>query len=290
MDVAAGNIARHFPALTPYVDEVMSQILLAKVTTTRKESRVQKIASKFNPRPVLFDPSFFTRRMVTDPANFPLLGSLQDWSFKEQEGVKVITVGALRSSEDSSDFRDLELIAMSHEFFHAVIQHIWSANAKELESFMRESDTDLLTVIHECMTIALEYVLLNDEQTQFVSDEAATFGAERMSYIRQSARAAAKLRKEKNGSMQLFSELAYTEGAKLAIALKRNGWTLNDLPLFFEQITTIIRAEIKASDHPSLASILITKDKSPSGAQEYSKQLSSYTKIMTKIRSLKKET
>lgn len=82
-----------------------------------------------------------------------------------------------------------------------------------------------------------------------------------------------------------FPELAYSEGAKLALILERNGWELNDLPLLCRQLKQVINEELGSSNLPNVLRVPLTKETEMGWL--FKPKTSRYLRVRKRIRQLK---
>ncbi len=185
------------------------------------------------------------------------------------------------------------VLVTAHELLHSLIggKLIDMNGTAYHESTKRNHKGILGRVIHEACTLALEYLIQNQSNENEAQDPAwktiAEFGAGRMRAVREANRLripatfaeAAKTLEQPDLQLSDLDTVVYSEGAKLAIALRRNGWKLTDLPELLERIDTTVVTITDYGDSTEWSKIFITKSENGVPTE--------YEKVIQALRQLK---
>ena len=85
-----------------------------------------------------------------------------------------------------------------------------------------------------------------------------------------------------------IGRLAYSEGTKLAIGLKRGGWTLNNLPRLVDKIKAVVATELGSDNPDKIFEVATSRNLPPyqrTGVHESEQSI--YTRIIRKIKKLR---
>lgn len=204
----------------------------SKSESNEKQDDVAELADLYAPSRVMENPH----------------GSFSWWYAEFDKKVTITIPPFLSSSADETYAEDV--IVMAHELMHAVLSKLLHIQIDSRYRHGKQAKSTLGIAIHEGVSIAVEHELLNilskdgdgDKTMQRVANQ---FGIARLKDLRKSNR---QLRRENRSEPILFdffdktsalrdTGIAYSEGAKLAIALRRNGWRISDLPILVSKIS-----------------------------------------------------
>jgi hypothetical protein len=201
-------------------------------------------------------------------------------------GVNILTMfdtSDLKSQDFYRGYQSRVLDAV-HEFSHGITTTLLFGDGP-----LRITDTEgwveasLHSVIGEGVAIAYEYETLKrvnmHTKDKRQLEEINTFGKNRVVRLREVNRDASETKaKNRSRPLQTYKTVVYPEGSRLALALRGNGWDLNDLP----QITSAIKEVVKDSqgrdDISTFRSIGVDRNVA-----------SQYMKIIDQIRHIEKE-
>lgn len=226
---------------------------------------------------------------------------LEGFSFVDIEGIPFVTVRGTATTDTPHD-RDhvIKVVVMGHELFHGITERLLQISSsgigERLQYLKKESGqhavANLERVIEEGVSIAFEFEALSRvqrfSQSEAVLDSVRDYTRYRLENIKKANRQWSEQKRTfkdyESGNDFIIetdeiSALAYSEGTKLAIALRRNGWTLNDLPELLEHVQTEVVTETGDSNSNAIYGVAI--ERNPSAK-------TSYAKITERIRTLKK--
>ncbi len=208
---------------------------------------------------------------------------------------------------DNKDRYGEDLIVTAHELMHAVVsEKLGIPTGYHLSAFEQKEVLGTLgRTIHEGISISVEHLLL----TAFERDQtelwqaADNVGSERLKYVYKVNRYWNREQLQKLADQHQVelpqvwqTAVSYSEGAKLALALRRNGWTLSDLPRLIDEINMIIRKKIGKKNPVDWAKVVVERTPQPPEFIAHSKRLSAlfrqvfkpdYQKVISAIRELK---
>lgn len=210
-------------------------------------------------------------------------------------------------STDNKDRYGEDLMVTAHELMHAVIsEKLGIPTGFHLSAFEHKEVMGTLgRTIHEGISISVEHLLL----TAFERDQtelwqaADNVGSERLKYVYKVNRYWNRDRLQELANQQQVklpqvwqTAVSYSEGVKLALALRRNGWTLADLPQLIDEIKSVISKKTGKKNPNDWARVVVERTPKPPNFIAQSKRLSElfqqtfapdYQKVIAAIRELK---
>lgn len=229
------------------------------------------------------------RSTFSDTNNWMIEGRNSAVSFR-----KTVVVESANSDQLHGPDHVMRLLIVAHELMHVITQELLDEISPEEKSFpsirrigekIKQMLTgvksasinisNLLNTLHESISLALEHEVITRalEQTkgQEEQDELKSWGETRLQFVRES-----NLDDPNNKE----SRLAYSEGTRLAIALRRNGWQISDLPDLLQAINNVVQPQPGQTLIETLLSASINKGKDGENSR--------YQSFLKAIRSLKK--
>lgn len=193
-----------------------------------------------------------------------------------------------------------QIVIFAHEFIHSVVSYLLD-EILELKNFDENKNTthasSLWHTIQEGISIAFEtelteYLLQSPDTNEQDKDQLFKWKLLRLEALR---RAATHWQKSVRRSFigpdntmpkpSDFGELSYSEGAKLALIFKKNGWQLSDLTFFLRQIKQVLYEEIGSSHMIDSLKVPVSKEKEVHWL--FKNTTAKYLKIRKRIRSLR---
>ena len=210
------------------------------------------------------------------------------WGSGSENGLSFIVVPPRINSESTAAYPEHVLVAM-HELLHCLIDGklLPLYGKRYSEETQRVQEGVLGRVLHEGAAIALEYLVINHVQSGQVDAARILqqFGKDRLKYIRDvnrlrnPSKLAALAEQSEVEDLELAdTDVAYSEGAKLAIALARNGWQLSDLPQLLESISAVV-SSATSTDPSEWSRMPVT--------QSHGGDQTTYEKVMASLKALK---
>jgi|GEM_PF-3974420 len=233
--------------------------------------------------------SLRNRSTFSDTNNWMIEGRNSAVSFR-----KTVVVESANSAQLHGPDHIMRLLIVAHELMHVITQELLNEISQEENSFsfinklgrrfnqiftgskpQSISNSSLFNTLHEAISLVLEHEVITRalEQTkgQEEQDELKSWGETRLQYIRES---------NLDDPNDKESRLAYSEGTRLAIALRRNGWQISDLPELLGAINDVIQPQPGQTLIEALLSANINKGKDGEDSR--------YQSFLKEIRSLKK--
>jgi len=268
LDQAVKAIEQFAPSLNPYVTQVLEKLILLKSSMSDTDESIDLSTEKMG--------AFFA-----------------------------ISVQKDLYTDDFDQNHSFRILSMGHELLHAAVfvileitrnaQMMTNTDDKNELHHHQPKKENLVTwanleaVIFEGISLAFEYELVRAVQKQTHDTTLLTrftkHANNRIANIRNSNLYLSPQYRQNmlTSGLQLpkiedTGQLNYSEGAKLAIALRRNSWQLDDLPTLLKLFRTILIEEVGSDINSSdFHQIPVDLDKN-----------SDYQRIVSKIRRLKK--
>ena len=287
---AAGDlIVEVAPNLESMIEEVVEQILFTRIKRNQEQSPWGGSLGKI---------SWKAKDETLSGFSDEIDAELDGWFFTKVNDSWCINVNdASFDLENLQSGHALRTLIMAHELLHALVAYLFKFEKVLVqntdlegidEQINEENPATLGRVILEGISLALEHEILQKvlEQKNLDQDsltQLTKFGQERLAIIRKTHHLwQEKQRRVLTGderqvvSPAQIEGLAYSDGVRLALALRRKDWTLNDLPELVDKVKALVGSELKDTDPDLLMKIELSDDKE-----------SKYQKLFQDIRRLK---
>ncbi|MDA1079439.1 MAG: hypothetical protein O2840_01985, partial [bacterium] len=236
LDEAKKLVTAVAPNLSDIAESVANEVILSQLETSVSQKVFSNLGSGRSRSPLLRTPQ----------------QSQGQWSFFQIPGGLFITV---EGSKDEKKNMFRATLSMAHELMHAITSKLLAPDENVEANGNPQPAASLLRAIAEGIAIAFEheailYLLAHDYLTSEQEAEVIEYGTERLADTKSSNRfLIPKVRQELRGNDEDLEihpssviKLAFSEGARIAMKLGKNGWKINDLDEILRKIMEIVQS------------------------------------------------
>lgn len=306
------------PSLAPLIKEVSSDVIFVREYRPMKKllpqlSLDKKLSNQIRHSPNQLELQSSQNKMAAKPEDelevaMDKLDSItrygDGWMANMVEGQPILFKPKRIDAENKSHYV-FHIMVAAHELLHLVmakqfgfdqqpIQKSENSPTLNLEQQQEPKKYGFSRVLLEGISMGLEHLVLsnmeiNDGQDPELIAGAVAFGEYRVLSNRFANRFWSMQKRLAYGdpdsgyvpATEELSRMTYSEGARLALALHRRGWTLDDIPDLVKQVTETVIAKTGITDVDEWEKQILLKR---AGAD---KQKSPYEQVIEAIRQLK---